>query len=109
MSGEELTLLLTENGASNWWPALLQTHCVSRVVAAQACAHTAEDALVADEIRQGAEHVAAHIALVDQAALLAQQTTHLQRVQNSIRMHFVWEKGISPFFATLENMKKYIT
>lgn len=51
--------------------ALLQTHCVSRVVTPKAGAYAAEDALMADKICQATKHISAHTALVDKAALLA--------------------------------------
>lgn len=57
--------------------SLLPTHCVSTAICG-ASADAAKDALVADEIRQAAEHVPAHFALVDQAALLAEQLAHLR-------------------------------
>lgn len=51
--------------------ALLQTHCVSRVVTPKAGTYAAKDALMANKICQATKHVSTHTALVDEAALLA--------------------------------------
>lgn len=61
----------------DWTLALRLTHCVSGIIARYTGTYAAEDTFVANEIGQTAKHIAAHVALIDEAALLAEQTTHL--------------------------------
>lgn len=74
--------------------SLLPTHCVSAAIC-RTSADAAKDAFVADEIGQAAKHVAAHLALVDQAALQTEQLAHLWENLIVIRDPPNWGAGAS--------------